>query len=50
MIKVKRYHRRYRDIKSPPQKKEEKSNNESKTEENNENKVVSNHWRYRRKK
>ena len=46
----KRYHRRYRDIKSPPQKKEEKSNNESKTEENNENKVVSNHWRYRRKK
>ena len=47
----KRYHRRYRDIKSPPQKqKEENPKNENNIEENTENKISSKYWRYRRKK
>lgn len=50
----KRYHRRYRNIKSSPQKKKE--GNESniqennKEEKNNNNKISSNRWRYRGKK
>ena len=47
----KRYHRRYRDIKSPPQKqKEEKSYNDNKIEENIDKKVSSGYYRYRGKK
>ena len=47
----KRYHRRYRDIKSPPQKqKEENPKNENNIEENTDNKISSKYWRYRRKK
>ena len=47
----KRYHRRYRDIKSPPQKqKEENPRNENNVQENTDNKISSKYWRYRRKK
>ena len=47
----KRYHRRYRDIKSPPQKqKEEKSYNDNKIEENINKNVSSGYYRYRGKK
>ena len=47
----KRYHRRYRDIKSPPKKqKEENPKNENNIEENTDNKISSKYWRYRRKK
>ena len=47
----KRYHRRYRDIKSPPQKqKEEKYYNDNKIEENIDKKVSSGYYRYRGKK
>jgi Ca2+-binding EF-hand superfamily protein len=47
----KRYHRRYRDIKSPPQKqKEENQRNENNVQENTDNKISSKYWRYRRKK
>ena len=47
----KRYHRRYRDIKSPPQKqKEDKEKNENNVKENTDNKISSKYWRYRRKK
>lgn len=47
----KRYHRRYRDIKSPPQKqKEDNPRNENNVQENTDNKISSKYWRYRRKK
>ena len=47
----KRYHRRYRDIKSPPKKqKEENSNDKNNIEEIKDNKVSNNYWRYRGKK
>ena len=47
----KRYHRRYRNIKSPSQKqKEEKFKNDINIEERTDNKVSTNYWRYRGKK
>ena len=50
----KRYHRRYRNIKSSPQKKKEGNENNiqenNKEEKNNNNKISSNRWRYRGKK
>ena len=47
----KRYHRRYRDIKSPKNKqKEDICNDNSDIEENTDNKISTNYWRYRRKK